>query len=144
MSTRLVPAAMAVVVALLVGMGVGIGGCAGAGADRVKLQGRSGLAAVYEGGWVSVTAPDTVRVGGAIAAAESVLRARGYSIDRSEATEEGGRVVALPPRSGGSPRVVVMSERTGAGVVIRVKREPFGDEQVSRSVMDGVLKALGL
>jgi hypothetical protein len=79
-----------------------------------------------------------------IAAADQTLRARGYSVRRSSSTEETGEIVANAPRYETYPRVVLTTSRHVDSTLVEVTVEPFGDQELSRSVLDGVLQRLGL
>jgi hypothetical protein len=107
-------------------------------------QGRRMIMATYSAGELTATLPEQARVQAVGAAAEETMRARAYSIRYAEATEEMGRVVALPPNSSGFPRVTVISRRAANGTNVSIEYAPWGDEATCRSVLDGILERLGL
>jgi hypothetical protein len=88
--------------------------------------------------------PTESRVPAVMAAAEQTLRNRGYTIVSSAATEEKGEIIAHPPSSDRFPRVVIESSRGVSSTIVDVSVEPFGDQDLCRSVLDGMLQKLGL
>jgi len=116
---------------------------AGCASERVP-RGASGVESTYKLTTMSALAPDTARVPAVIAAAEAVVRARGYTVVRSESTEEAGRLIARPPRYKDYPRVVLEARRMGGGTRVTVQVEPFGDRELSGSILDATLRRLGL
>lgn len=118
----------------------GLGACE----PIIRPQGASAISATYAYPRLEADLPDATRVPAAIAAADSTLRARGYSVEKSTSTEEAGVVRALPPRSSDYPVVEVNATRTTSGTHVTIGVTPFGDENLSRSVLDGMLSRLGL
>lgn len=116
-----------------------------AGCNRYpQMQGQTGVVAVYRYPTLTADVPETTRVPAVIAAAEETFRARGYSVLQSSSTEESGLVQALPPRTGDYPRLTVVAVRVPSGTQIRISQEPYGSQELSRSLLDGVLARLGL
>jgi len=120
-----------------------LGGCV---SDRVTLaQGRSGVAAAFDGMGLEVNLPARVPVASAIVAGEQVLRRRGETVTAMESTAEGGRVVARPPsRRLGHRKITIEAHQMGGATALRIEIEPFGDEAASRSILDDMLVRLGL
>lgn len=92
----------------------------------------------------------SVTVSAVMAAGDAVLRDRGYSVTGSTHTASSGRLSAAPPNAGFLERVVIEARGEPAsagggasGVAIRVTVEPFGDQAVSRSILDEILRRLG-
>lgn len=110
----------------------------------IRPQGASAISATYAYPKLEADLPDATRVPAAIAAADATLRARGYSVEKSSSSEEAGLVRALPPRSSDYPVVEVKATRTTTGTHVTIGVTPFGDEDLSRSVLDGMLSRLGL
>lgn len=110
----------------------------------VEQQGHTGTLAKYSGGVLSADLASTVRVQAVIAAAESAMRDRGYTIGARRASEDSGFVEAKLPRPGLFERTQVSSKVTAGGTRVSVKVEPWGDEAASRAILDDVLKRLGL
>lgn len=79
------------------------------------------------------------------AAAEQSLRARGYVVTRSDGDDDRCRVEARTAGMGDWDRVVVESWVDGGspGTSVSVRCEPWGDEKISRAVLDGLLVRLG-
>ncbi|HYE62194.1 MAG TPA: hypothetical protein VD997_09370 [Phycisphaerales bacterium] len=111
---------------------------------EVKTHGpRQDVTATYHNAALSTSLAPTARVPAVIAAADQTLRARGYAVQRSTATEEAGELIANAPRYNNYPRVRVRATRADAATLLEVKVEPFGDQELSRSVLDGILQKLG-
>jgi hypothetical protein len=128
-------------IAAVVGAVVG----AGCSSPQAKTQGtQQDITATYEGRTLRADLPGRARVPAVIAAADQTFRARGYAVQRSAATEDTGEIVANAPRHSSLPRVVVSASRGVETTGVRVMVEPFGDQELSRSVLDGVLQRLGL
>lgn len=130
---------------LVLGGGIGVAILAlGACSPSLRAQGASAISASYSYPSLEADLPDQSRVPAVIAAADSVLRARGYSITKSASTEDAGVVRSLPPRSSDYPVVEVGAKRTTSGTRVTISVTPFGDEDLSRSVLDSILTRLGL
>lgn len=111
----------------------------------VQQQGNRGVNASYSLMTLSSDLPGPTRVPAVIAAAEQVVRARGYTVDTSEATDESGRLVARPPRTTDAyPRLVVSAHSLAQGAHVEINYQPMGDQELSRSVLDGILQKLGM
>lgn len=107
--------------------------------------GRDGeVLATYKGTTLSANLPAEARVPAVMAAAEQVLRGRGYAIDQRRATEETGKLIARPPRSSDFPRLVIEASAQGDRTFIELSFEPFGDQNLCRGVLDGILQRLGM
>lgn len=109
-----------------------------------KPQGSSSLTASYKLRTLSVTLPESARVPAVVAAAEQTVRARGYSVSKSTWTEETGVLVARPPRTGDYPTITIQASAVTHGTHVELTVAPFGDQEMSRSVLDGTLQRLGL
>lgn len=123
------------------------GGCE----SRYAWQGDPGgrVLAAYSGRTLSTELPDNVRVPAIIAAGESALLNRGYSIVTRDATIDKGRVVGRPSDGGlagyvGMDRVIISSKQSARGTRVWVTAEPLGDETLSRAVLDAILVRLGM
>ncbi len=79
------------------------------------------------------------------AAAEQTLRARGYVVTRVNGDNDACRVEARSSGMDDWDRLVVESwvAEGPLGTKVSVTCEPWGDERVSRAVLDGVLVRLG-
>jgi hypothetical protein len=112
---------------------------------EVKSQGQyKDVTASYSGITLSSDLPGSARIPAVIAAADQTLRARGYAVQRTTATEEAGEILANAPRYNNYPRVRLRASRVEGATHVDVSVEPFGDQELSRSVLDGVLQKLGL
>jgi hypothetical protein len=111
---------------------------------QAKVQGNKDTVATYHRMTLRANLPDESRVPAVIAAADQTLRARGYTVVRSSATEEKGELVAHPPRTTNLPRIVIESERGVSSTIVDLRVDPFGDQDLCRSVLDGMLQRLGL
>ena len=81
---------------------------------------------------------------GVIAAADEAMRARGYSVQATSATEESGVIEARPPRTTDWPKVELRATAVADTAVVEISVSPWGDQELSRSLLDGVLRRLGL
>ena len=72
------------------------------------------------------------------------MRARGYSVESVASTEESGKLVVRPPRTGDYPKMVIESHVDLHATRITLTVWPLGDEELARSVLDGTLQRLGL
>ncbi|MFG0286013.1 MAG: hypothetical protein ACF8R7_16470 [Phycisphaerales bacterium JB039] len=113
-------------------------------ATQPRLQGHSEILASYSGRTLKAELPDRVRVPGTLAAAAGALIDRGYTLESREVTDDSGRIVALRPDAGTLERVVVRSRLTPRAVGISITLEPWGDEVLSRAILDDVLARLAL
>jgi hypothetical protein len=110
----------------------------------VRNQGQNGLLATYSMMTLTADLPERARVQAVIAAADAVVRSRGYGVETVRATEEEGSLLAIPPKSAGSPRVWINAARVEGGTRVQIKPQPWGDEDVARSLLDGILARLGM
>lgn len=111
----------------------------------VREQGTaSRIPASYRSTSLSADVPAACRVPAVIAAAESTLRDSGYAVNDSRSTEESGFVSARPPNPGWMESTVVTARVSSAGTHITIEIGPWGDEVISRAILDGMLSRLGL
>ena len=115
-------------------------------ASSRATHGRTGVEATYFGRDLEAVLPADVTVPQAAAAAEATLLATGYVM--AERTVVSGRarlVASAPDRSGlpldRTPVVVIKPVLNGTRTIVTV--EPFGDEELSRRILDGMLARLG-
>jgi hypothetical protein len=110
-------------------------------------HGRSQLQAEYTGRKLTVVLPADVTVAQAAAAAESALLAGGYVLSERTVVSDRARLVGAAPVRAGlgpNPRPVVAIRPIASGTEATVTLEPFGDEEVSRRILDDMLVRLGL
>lgn len=129
-------------IGMLIGMVV-VGGLAGC-RPVAKSQGAQGISATYHGRTLTTVLPAEARVPAVIAAAEETVRARGYSVEKSTATEEIGTLIARPPRTGDFPELNLEARAVSGGTQINITVRPLGDQEMSRSILDGVLQRMGM
>ncbi len=113
-------------------------------APRRMAHGTTGITAAYSAGTLSAVLPPEVAVPAAVAAMEQTFRSRGYSIAKSTATGEQGLILARPPRTTTFPEVEVIITSVIGGTRVAISNKPWGDEGLSRSLMDSMLQRLGL
>lgn len=106
-------------------------------------HGQEPVVAVYANKTLQTELPQTVPPQSVRAAAERLLRDRGYTITSSEATNDRTRVVARPPDSRLFRRIVVGSSLGSGGTRLSVHIEPGGNETTSRDMLEGMLTLLG-
>lgn len=104
--------------------------------------GEQRVVAKYTGRTLFAEVPSTIRVPAVIAAADDVVRARGYTVLRTESTEERGMLASVPPAKDSIQQVVVRAETGDHGTAIRVSYEPFPDRQLCESIFDAILAKL--
>jgi hypothetical protein len=119
----------------------GLSGCrsypAAHGRDR-------NIVATFKGFTLSADLPAPASVSSANAAAMEVFKARGYAIRESKVTADVGTIMAIPPRARDYPRVLCSITRAGESTRIELTNQPLADEEICRSVLDGILKRLGM
>lgn len=108
------------------------------------MQGQSGIEATYYRGVLNAVLPESARAPAVIAATEQVARARGYSIVSSASTDELSTIVIRPPQTSSIPTVRITARRVMQGTQVQVENNPWGDEDLSRSLLDAILQRLGL
>ncbi len=116
----------------------------GCSKPQIATQGSRGIEAKYSLGRLSATLPPEASVPATIAAADQTARARGYTVVSSYSTDERGNLVCRPPRSDSFPRVTIWANRVSAGTETTLELQPFGDQELCRSLLDGILQRLGL
>lgn len=107
-------------------------------------QGATSIRATYAGSTLSAVLPDSARVPAVMAAALATAKARGYTIIKESTTEETGLLVVRPPRASDWPQVTIEGDRVPLGSRVRITVSVFGDEALSRSLLDGILERLGM
>jgi len=111
---------------------------------RIEGAGREReVQASYQFRSLSADLPEGVSVRAAAAAGESALRSRGYVITRSDTTSDRSRIEAKAHGDGWLDKIVFEASAAGAGTRTSFTTEPFGDETVSRALMDAMLARLG-
>lgn len=127
-------------ISLAAGVAVVAGGCQTTYSQH--QLGEMRVVAKYGGRSLFAEVPDSVRVPAVIAAADEVVRGRGYSVLRKEATEEVGVLASVPPAKDTIQRVMVHAEKGDHGTSIRVAYEPFPDRELCESIFDAILAKL--
>jgi hypothetical protein len=130
-------------------LSLGIAGLAGllllvGCSPQVKSQGKQDTVATYSNLTLRANLPTDARVPAVLSAAEQTLRARGYAIEASSSTEEKGEVIAHPPRTRDWPKITITASRGVSSTVVDLRVKPFGDQELCRSVLDGMLQRLGM
>lgn len=116
-----------------------------AGCERqYSLHGNSEdrIVAAYRGRTLSADLPPRAEPAAVLAAAEQVFRGRGYTIVEHRSTKDEGMIAATPPGKATMPRMFVRAAPSKFGTLVELSYEPFGDERLSRSVLDGILERL--
>lgn len=106
------------------------------------LLGEQRVVAKYTGRSLFAEVPSTVRVPAVIAAADEVARARGYTVLKTESTEEAGMISSVPPAKDSIQQVIVHANTGDHGTVIQVTYSPFPDRQLCESIFDAILARL--
>lgn len=111
---------------------------------RIEGAGREReVQAAYQFRSLSADLPAGISVRAAAAAGESALRSRGYIVTRSDTTSDRSRIEAKAHGDGFLDKVVFEAGIAGAATRVSFTAEPFGDEAVSRALMDALLARLG-
>ncbi len=87
--------------------------------------------------------PPETDIAAIAAAGEAAFRARGYSIREKNVTRTEASVFANSPQDGWLDCTVLRAYVTPQGTGMTIRVEPWGDEAVSRTLMDDVLARLG-
>lgn len=117
-------------------------GCAGCRSSYSEV-GKSQVWAEYSYGTLSADLPAGVRVPAVVAAAESSLKQRGYSVASRRATAEEGAVEGKASAGGVGDDVDVGVRAVNAATRVRVRVGLVGDEARSRGILDDVMRRLG-
>ena len=126
----------------------------GLGVQRPPPEAPRTVTAAYANGKLRAELPEEVRVPALLAVAEQVLIERGYTITRRQVTRDAGEVRGQPPSRPGRPdwmprdkphpvRVIAKQAR-GSGHLVEIRVGGNGDEVVSRSVLDDMLRWLAM
>lgn len=107
-------------------------------------HGASGINATYAGRVLRADLPSGTRVPSVAAAAENAMRDRGYTIVRSETTEDNALIVGRPPRYSTGMEMVVTIATRGEGAEITLRYGTFGERSTSAAMLDAILARLGL
>lgn len=98
----------------------------------------------YAFGALQAQIPEPLPVRSVAAAAEATLRDRGYMILSNRTTDDSARVEARPPSRDLGRRWIILTRATSDGqTLLSVEREPWGDDDAPRVMMDAILQALG-
>jgi len=127
----------------LIGLALALALPLGCRSTPAEVEQADGIVATYSGTELTCDLPESARVPAVIAAADQTLRARGYTIVQSTSTEDAGEIIGRPPRYNNYPRLVVKATGTATGSRVVLEYEPFGNQEVSRSVLDSMLSRLG-
>lgn len=112
--------------------------------SSIAQQGQDrSITAKYTFGELLANLPPEVSVATARAATESTLRSRGYVISSSAGTKDHAEIIARSNVGGRSEKARISLSETAGGTGIVIDAGTFGDEAVSRSMLDGILSALG-
>jgi hypothetical protein len=109
----------------------------------VRPQGAQGNVGTYRLGTARVKLTDPVRIPTVMAATNAVMRNKGLTVETSRVSDDEGRLVARQPGTASFDRVIVNVQQVPGALEIGITCEPFGDEEMSRSLMDAILYRLG-
>lgn len=107
-------------------------------------QGERGVSAAYRCPTLRADLPASARVPAVMAAAESAMLSRGYAIRSRSITADRGTIEALAPHADADESITIIASVAGEGSRCRVTVGKWGDEAVSRAILDGILVRLGL
>lgn len=113
-------------------------------------QGQSGVIGTHSFGTVRCTLPEEVKPAAINAAAVQALRSRGYTVMSSSMTTDKCRIEAVPAGIDPFEQITVEARVVGGGAAggapateLSVKRDPWSDEALVRTIMDAILQRLG-
>ncbi len=113
-------------------------------------QGQSGVVGTHSFGTVRCTLPEEVKPAAINAASVQALRARGYTVMSSSMTTDKCRIEAVPAGIDPFEQITVEARVVGGGAAggapateLSVKRDPWSDEALVRTIMDAILQRLG-
>lgn len=113
-------------------------------------QGASDITGTHSFGTVTCTLPEEVKPAAVNAAAVQALRARGYTVLSSNTTLDRCRIEAVPAGIDPFEQITVEarvigggSNRTAPATELSVKRDPWADEALVRTILDSILQRLG-
>lgn len=98
----------------------------------------------YHLGTLKADLPPSVRIPAVMAAGQATLRHRGYSVSSSRITADAGRIEGESPSSSPLGSASVWAEAVPTGTRVGVKVGLWGDEDASRSILDDMLRRVGL
>jgi hypothetical protein len=104
--------------------------------------GEQRLVARHSGRTLMVELPKAIRVPAVIATTDEVVRGRGYTVLRQQATEEAGSISSFPPGKSSVQRLIVRVTAGDNGTEVRVSYEPFSDRKLCESILDALLARL--
>lgn len=123
-----------------------MGGCK----TTTGAQGQSGIVGTHAFGTVRCTLPEEVKPAAVNAVAVQALRARGYTVMSSSMTTDKCRIDAVPAGIDPFEQITVEARVVGGGAAggapateLSVKRDPWADEALVRTIMDAILQRLG-
>ncbi|MFN9993835.1 MAG: hypothetical protein ACK54H_10855 [Phycisphaerales bacterium] len=96
------------------------------------------------GGTVSAVMPASVTMQMLMTAAEEMFRDRGYAIVESNYTEDGGRLIARPPRYSSYPRMNMNATMKDSGILVEFDYVPLPNREVCRASMQALREKLGV
>lgn len=133
-------------VAFLAAAAMVTGGCK----TTTGSQGSTGVVGTHSFGTVTCTLPEEVKPAAINAAAVQALRARGYTVLSSHTTMDKCRIEAVPAGVDPFEQITVEARVTGGGsnraapaTELSVKRDPWADEALVRTILDAILQRLG-
>ena len=121
--------------AILCGMGC---------SPAVKTHGKDGVQASYSGNTLSARLPAEATVPATAAAIDKVLRDRGYLVAKSSITADVATFTAKAPRVDNYPRITIVAKTGADATIVDITNEPFGDQEQCRSLLDAILREMGI
>ncbi len=119
---------------------IGAGGCQSTSGQQGQDR---AITAGYSFGTLTCDLGIEVTTEQVASAAEESLRLRGYSVTSRTVTADHARVVGKSAGDGWLKQAVIESNLTAEGNRLRVRAEPWGNESMSRAILDSVLSMMG-
>ncbi len=114
------------------------------GRRSVDWQGERKILSTYSGGRLYADLPRGVTTHAIMAAGESALAHRGYTIARREATADRAVLVALPPDPRLGQRVTNRGRVLREGATLEIRFDPWGNDTASREIAESMLTLMSL
>jgi hypothetical protein len=135
--------------ALAIGAGIALASLSGC-KTTTGAQGQSGVVGTHAFSTVRCTLPEEVKPAAVNAAAVQALRSRGYTVMSSTMTTDKCRIEAVPAGIDPFEQITVEARVVGGGAAggapateLSVKRDPWADEALVRTILDAILQRLG-
>lgn len=116
------------------------GGCS----TSVREQGDTGIAARYQAVTLTADIPHPSGPEAVIDAAEATLKQIGWSVDERVVRPGSAVINGRPANAGKLDTVTITARAEGGPTQLKITIGPWGDEVMSRAILEDVLMRLGM